>query len=150
MMIETHLRAPAQINSRTYFRARPVKDFRQLFPISYILKRYSFNRSTRNNHSLILFRRKFIEISVEHVHVFLRSVLILLSANLYKDQLNGQIGFRKLPRYVAFRNLFYGHKVQKQNTQGLHALRNVGIYLNTLRGEFFYSRQILGNIQWHD
>ena len=88
MMIEPGLRRPTYIQSRSHMRTCPIKNFRNLIPISHFLEIHLFHRCSRNNHTIILLMTHLVEIRIERLHVFYRCILGGMTFDLHKRDLH--------------------------------------------------------------
>ena len=84
-VIKSGLSSPTDIQGRGNMRMRPIEHLRYLFPISYILERHLFYRSTSNNHTIELLFLQHVEVVIECRHVLHRRMLWRMTFQLHES-----------------------------------------------------------------
>ena len=84
MIIESGLGRPAYVHCAPHMGASPLKDVLHLVPIGDVLKVERLDRSTSNNHSIVLFFPHLFEIAIKHHHVFYRRILWRMAAEFHE------------------------------------------------------------------
>ena len=116
-MIQTSLRRPTDIQSRSNMGMCPVEHFRDFFPIVHVLIRHLLYRSTCNNHTIELLFFQNIEVVIERLHVFYRCILRSMALELHEGNFQLKRRIREQTNKVGLGRNLNRHQIEDDNLQ---------------------------------
>ena len=125
-------------------RARPREDFGNLSPVADLLVLQLLDRSTRNNHAVVLLIAHLLEVTIEHHHVLDGRILGRMTLQLHEAHLQLQRGVRQETDKVCLCRYLQRHEVENDNLQRtdvLHVGTRIVHHEDILMLQQFYGRQ---------
>ena len=126
--------------------ACPVENLSHLRPVGHILKLQRLDRSTRDNHAVILLALHLLEVAIEHHHVLYRRVLGRMTLQLHEVDFQLQRRIGQQADKVCLRRYLQRHQVEYRNAQGtdvLHVSTRIVHYKYVLLLQKFYGRKFI-------